>query len=62
MLLEGWPRFVVSSFVVRQLLANSKTNGTNIDHKWDQSGPEGGGQGVLENQRKYNKQTSKEAK
>ena len=42
-LLEGWRRFVVSSFVVRQLLANSNKNGTEIYHKWDQSGPGVGG-------------------
>ena len=29
-LLEGWRRFVVSSFVVRQLLAKSNKNGTKL--------------------------------
>ena len=57
-LLEGWRRFFVSSFDVRQLLAKPNKNGTNIEHKCDRSGPGGGargtqGQGVLENQRKY---------
>ena len=64
-LLEGWRRFVVSSFVVRQLLAKSNKHGTNIDHKWDQSGPSGE-QRVLENQRDMKKEQkkskSKEAK
>ena len=40
-LLEGWRRFVVSSFVVRQLLAKSNKIGTKTDHKCDQSGPGG---------------------
>ena len=47
-------RFVVSSFVVRQLLPKPNKNGTKIDHKWDQSGP-GGGEGATENQQKYEK-------
>ena len=50
-LLEGWRRFVVSSFVVRQLLAESNKNGTQIEYKWNQSGPGGGG--ATENQLKY---------
>ena len=33
--------FVVSSFVVRQLLPKPNKTGTKIDHKWDQSGPRG---------------------
>ena len=36
------------------LVANSNTNGTEIDHKWDQSGP-GGGKGypkINENMKK----------
>ena len=39
---------------VRQLLPKPNENGTNIDHKWDQSGP-GGGEGATENRQKYEK-------
>ena len=63
-LLEGWRRFVVSSFVVRQLLAKSNKNGTQIDHKWDQSGP-GGGKGqpkINKNIKIYKKRKRKEPK
>ena len=52
-MLEGWCRFVVSSFAIRQLLEKSNKNGTNIAYKWDQSGT--GGEGVLDSQRKYEK-------
>ena len=49
---------------VRQLLPKPNKNGTNIDHKWDQSGP-GGGKGqpkINENMKKYKKRKRKEAK
>ena len=46
--------FVVSSFVVRQLLPTPDKHGTKIDHKWDQFGPGGGkGQPKINKKNKY---------
>ena len=43
--LFGRVGLVVFSSVVRQLLPKPNKNGTQIDHKWDQSGPGGRGRG-----------------
>ena len=51
--LRAFPLARVSGCFVRQLPPKLNKNGTQIDHKWDQSGP--GGEGATENQRKYEK-------
>ena len=51
---EGWRRFVVSSCIVRQLVQKTNNNGTDIDQKWDRSGPKGR-QWVPRKQHKYEK-------